>query len=159
MMNMPTQTALRASTKLACEIAGMNPDRLNEAIHAGDYPCAPVTTPGKARSFDVDDIVSLRLYRGFLQAGLNAAAAGHKACMIRRFMADHPDTPRVFIIGTDFGPMDYFRAEFDPLHGFININGAQSLEVKGCEMINLDSYRRFIVFRIAEADKNRVVGD
>ncbi|GGH53138.1 hypothetical protein GVY41_09070 [Frigidibacter albus] len=159
MIDLPTKTNLRATTKLACEIANTNPDRFNEAIHAGFYPCAPKTTPGKARSFSVDDIVALRQYQGEMDRGMSAAAAGAKACKILDFMQVYPDAPRVFIVATSFGSMDRLLPEFDVTQGFIMINDKQQIDVIGCEVINLDWHRVRIVHYITEADSNRVVGD
>jgi len=158
MNNLPTKTDLRASTKLACEIAHTHPDRLNESIHAGFYPCAPKTTPGKARSFGVDDIVALHLYQRFMDKGMSAGAAGAKACKIREFMQVSPDAPRVFLVDTGMGSPD-FRSDFDMAQNFIMINDRQSLEVVGCEMIDLNWHRARIVFYITDADNRRVVGD
>ncbi|WP_333830465.1 hypothetical protein [Pararhodobacter sp.] len=158
MNNLPTKTDLRASTKLACEIAHTHPDRLNESIHAGFYPCAPKTTPGKARSFGVDDIVALRLYQRFMDKGMSAGAAGAKACKIREFMQISPDAAHVYMVDTDMGNPDCL-AEFDTTQGFIMINSKQSLEVIGCEMFDLNWHRKRVVYYITEADKRRVVGD
>lgn len=71
---------LRAKSKTACAIARIDPFRLNEAIHAGFYPCAPETRPGSSRVYDVDQIVSLRIYGALLSLSLSAERAGHIAC-------------------------------------------------------------------------------
>lgn len=155
----PLSTNLRASTKLACQIAGINPDRFNEAVHANFYPCAPETTQGKARSFNADDVVALRIYQRAIDAGMSAAAAGNKACQVRKFMRSNPDAERVFIVATDFKVMDYFLPEFDVAQDFIKINSHQAIDVIGCEVINLDWHRIRVVHHINEADTNRVVGD
>ena len=157
--DLPTKSELRATTKLTCEIANVNASRFNEAIHADFYTCAPKTTPGKARTFDVDDIVTLRLYQGFMDGGMSAAAAGHKACKVREFMQINPDAGKVFIVGTPFGSMDRLLPEFDTSQDWIAINPSQSLEVTSCEVINLDWHRARVVFFITEAGKSRVVGD
>ncbi len=159
MNNLPTKTDMRATTKLACEIANTHPDRFNEAIHADFYPCAPKTTPGKARSFGVGDIVTLRLYQRFIGAGMSASAAGAKACKVREFMQSYPDAPLVFIVATDFNVLDYLLPEFDVTQKFIMINGSQAVDVIGCEVIDLNWHRVRVVHYITEADKNRVVGD
>lgn len=159
MDDLPTKTNLRATTKLACEIANTHPDRFNEAIHAEFYPCAPKTTPGKARSFGVDDIVTLRLYQRSMDTGMSAAAAGAKACKVREFMQTHPDAGRVFIIATAFKTMDYLLPEFDTSSQYIQINVSQSIEVIGVEMIDLNWHRVRVVHYITEADNNRVIGD
>jgi hypothetical protein len=71
---------LRAKSKTACEIARIDPLRLNEAIHAGFYPCAPETRPGSSRVYDVDQIVALRIYGVLLGLSLSAERAGYIAC-------------------------------------------------------------------------------
>lgn len=159
MTDYPTKTSLRASTKLACEIANINPDRFNEAVHASFYPCAPKTTPGKARSFDVDDVVALRLYEQFMGTGMSAASAGAKACLIREYMQANPDAPRVFIVATSFKVVDYVLSDWDVTKSEIMINGDQAIDVTGCEMFDLNWHRVRVVHYITDADKNRVVGD
>lgn len=159
MTNLPTKTNLRATTKLACQIANINPDRFNESIHSNFYPCAPRTTPGKAREFDTDDIVALRLYQRSIEAGMSAAAAGTKACKVREFMQANPEASRVYIVATDFKTVDYLLPDWDMTNPMIKINATQSIDVIGCEMIDLDWHRIRVVHYITEADKHRVVGD
>lgn len=159
MTSYPTKSDLLATTKLACEIANINSDRFNEAVHANFYPCAPKTTAGKARTFDVNDIVSLRIYQRAMDAGMSAAAAGYKACKVREFMQAHPDASRVFIVSTDFKVVDYLLPDWDMKRESIKINATQAIDVNGCEMIDLDWHRVRVVHYITEADKRRVVGD
>ncbi|MEM9043918.1 MAG: hypothetical protein AAGC81_04425 [Pseudomonadota bacterium] len=75
--------ALRARTKLACRIAGIEPKRLNEAIHHGHFKCAPPTRPGAARVFEIDDVVALQLFRVLLGSGFNESKAGEITCEVR----------------------------------------------------------------------------
>lgn len=159
MTSYPTKSDLLATTKLACEIANINADRFNEAVHASFYPCAPKTTPGKARTFDVNDIVALRLYQRAMDAGMSAAAAGEKACKIRAFIQEQPDASRVYIVATDFKTLDYLLPDWDFTRETIKINATQAIDVIGCEMIDLDWHRIRVVHYITEADKRRVVGD
>ncbi|MEM8793795.1 MAG: hypothetical protein AAGE80_19440 [Pseudomonadota bacterium] len=56
---------------------------MNEAIHHGHFECAPRTRPGAARVFEVDDVVTLQIFRVLMDAGLGERAAGTIACMIR----------------------------------------------------------------------------
>jgi hypothetical protein len=148
MPELPTTTDKDATTRLACEIAQTNPDRFNEAVHANTYPCAPKTTPGKARSFDVDDIVALRIYQREMDNGMSAAAAGKKACLVREFMMNHPGARRVFILATDFRPWDRLVPEFDVNAEVIMINSKQGIDVVGFEMIDLDWHRARVVLAI-----------
>ena len=49
-------------TRAACRIADIDPQRFNEDVAAGDYPCAPSTRSGVSRVFDETDIVGLFIY-------------------------------------------------------------------------------------------------
>lgn len=81
-----------ARTKLACEIAGVDPLRLNEDHHHNVYECLPETVAGKARVFQVHDILALRIFGMLTRAGLSRSVAGEIACTIRyAAQFDHPD--------------------------------------------------------------------
>lgn len=160
MTDFPKTTRFKAATKLACTIAGVKTDRFNEAIHAGFYPCAPETTPGRARSFDVNDIIALRLYQRFLDGGMSAKIAGHKACSVRNFLHQHPEADQVYIVKTAFDDGDaekgqyregYLLPDFDVkerhLRGFSNVDP----DVVSVEVFNFHYLRGRIVHAIEEA--------
>ncbi len=149
MSDFPTTTPYKAATALACEIAGVNADRFNEAVHAGHYPCAPRTTPGKARSFDVNDIITLRLYQRFLDAGMGAKAAGAKACDIRRFLVEHPQAEQVYVVQPSIGTPHYFDY-FDTRERHGPYEGAGALDIVSVEVWNLYYLRGRIVHEINE---------
>ncbi len=160
MTDFPKTTRYTATTKLACDIARTRADRFNEAVHADFYPCAPNTTPGKARRFDVNDIIALRLYQRFMDGGMSAKAAGAKACSIRDFLRAYPEADQVFIVKTGFDDGDaengeyregYVLPEFDPKEQSIKINADQSLGVVSVECHNLHFLRGLIVHEINEA--------
>lgn len=158
MSNFPKSTDYRATTALACEIAATHPDRFNEAVHAGFYPCAPKTTPGKARSFDVNDIIALRLYQRFMDGGMSAKTAGQKACSIRDFLRQYPDADQAFIVKTAFddGNAEIYREgyvlpSFDTSDQHIKINSTQSLDVVSVEVHNFHYLRGRIVHEIEQA--------
>ncbi|MDK8871609.1 hypothetical protein [Paracoccus sp. SSJ] len=155
MSDFPKSTNYRATTALACEIAATHPDRFNEAVHAGFYPCAPKTTPGKARSFDVNDIIVLRLYQRFLDAGMKAESAGHKACAIRQFLETHPEADQVYIVKPSMGS-SYYVDQFDPKERHIPWEGPHAPDVLSVEVWNFHYLRGRIVHEIEEAAK--VVG-
>ena len=46
--------SLRARTPVACRIAGITPEKMNEAIKAKDLDFVPPTTSGAARVFGAD---------------------------------------------------------------------------------------------------------
>ena len=53
---------LKFRTKAACRIAMVDPQRFNEDVAAGEYPCAPKTSSGVSRVFDQFDIAGLFVY-------------------------------------------------------------------------------------------------
>ena len=69
-------------SKVACEIAGLDPQRLNEAIHAGHLMRLPETTAGSARLFRRDDIVTLLIYANLLRVFGNQKVAGQWADLL-----------------------------------------------------------------------------
>ena len=71
-------------TKLACEIAEIDPQRLNEAIAAKDgYKCAPQTRAGVAREYDEFDLIALYLFRFLTGVGYSQSLASMYACGVR----------------------------------------------------------------------------
>lgn len=160
MSDFPKTTKYKAATRLACKIASTHPDRFNEAVHAGFYPCAPATTAGKARSFEVNDIIALRLYQRFMDGGMSAKTAGAKACSIRDFLRQYPDADQAFIVKTAFDDGDqdreeyregYLLPDFDPKEQHIKINSTQSLDVVSVEIHNFHYLRGRIVHEIEQA--------
>ena len=71
-------------TKLACEIAKIDPLRLNESIAAKDgYKCAPETRPGVAREFGEFDLIALHLFRFLTNMGYSQSLASMYACAVK----------------------------------------------------------------------------
>ncbi|TCU18803.1 hypothetical protein [Rhizobium sullae] len=93
---MNDDTKLTASQ--ACRVVGMDPNRLNEDIAAGRFPCAPSTIPGRARLFDRDDMLALWLYRERLERERNAKNAGHFACSITELARRNPEAIAISIV-------------------------------------------------------------
>ncbi len=86
----------------ACRVAQIDRDRLNEDIAAGYFPCAPRTTPGRARLFDPDDMVSLWLYRELQSDGFGKQAAGIIACEVGRKAREVPEADVITFVQTYF---------------------------------------------------------
>ncbi len=75
--------------KEACRIAGVDRDRFNEAVHAGNYKCAPDVVRGSSRVFDEVDLIVLFIYGQFLKDSFSPSLAGRLACHIcERLKAD-----------------------------------------------------------------------
>ncbi|BBC74405.1 conserved hypothetical protein [Altererythrobacter sp. B11] len=88
----------RLATKIACRVVGLDRDRFNEHVAAGNFPCAPETIPGRARYFDPDDMIGLWLFKEFLDEGVDAPVAGRMACEIMRCARQHPDAPTISLV-------------------------------------------------------------
>lgn len=82
---------VKLTTKAACRVAGIDRDRLNEYISAGTYPCAPATTHGRARLFDPDDMLGLRLFRELMDDSYSPKVAGPIACAVALAARIQPD--------------------------------------------------------------------
>ncbi|MCC5984318.1 MAG: hypothetical protein JJU42_08140 [Rhodobacteraceae bacterium] len=155
MTDTQTKIKLRASSKLACQIAGVHQGRFNEAVHFGFYPCAPETIPGRARSFDVDDVVALMIYQHGMRTGLSAKAAGHKACVVRKFMRKHPDAPRAYLVTGSFATVEIVADDFDMTTEFLPMGSDYQDPICSVEVVNLDWRRKLAVAEIT--DKARKV--
>lgn len=152
MNDFPKTTEYKAATALACEIAMTHPDRFNEAVAAGHYPCAPRTTPGRRRQFDVDDLIALRLYQRFLDAGMGAAKAGHKACKVREFLSEYPGAEQLYIVSPSIGSA-YYLPDFDVTQQHAPSQGPHSPAVDAVEVYNFHYLRGQIVHAITEEAK------
>ncbi|WP_343343383.1 MerR family transcriptional regulator [Sphingomicrobium sp. XHP0239] len=93
----------RVSTAIACRIVGLNRDRLNEYIAAGQYACAPATVPGRARLFDPDDLLTLMLFKRLMGDGYTVEGAGRIACAIGNLAKVHPDARAISYVESYIG--------------------------------------------------------
>lgn len=104
---------LKARTKLACAIAGIDPARFNELVHFGKYPCAPATVPGAARIFDENDIVALRVYSSLIGIGMTPEAAGNMACQVLNQIRQNPEAETVSYLKASRGNAHFAAEEVD----------------------------------------------
>lgn len=111
------------TTKLAMEIAELNPLRFNEYVAADTYKCAPRTEPGKSRRFREPDLIGLWWFSKMLREGISAARAGDIACRLVGFLRETAGSdglysePRVTFVETTgfsfFKPTKEFAADLD----------------------------------------------
>ena len=140
-------TKLRATMALAAEIAGIDRQRFNEAVAEGFYPCAPATVPGRARSFNILDLMALKLYGQLLSEGVTPRYAGNLACEFLGFLKCYPDTDRFVHVRSQMGSPVWMRAaEFD----------ANATEMSGTAIISvrewrLERWRAYAVARLEDA--------
>lgn len=91
----------KLTTAVACRVAGINRDRFNEYVAAGQYNCAPKTIPGRARLFSPDDMLTLFLFKRLIDDGYTVERAGTMACAIGQVAAIYSDE-RVFSYVEDY---------------------------------------------------------
>lgn len=137
---------LRTRTKLACQIAGIDPLRLNEAVFNGNFLCAPETEAGRARVFKVDDIVALRVFGDSIRVGYTTAAAGKLACRVLAMMRENPAAEWVTITRG----LGEFRAvtagEFLPEDQFVKPVTVKFYQ----DAINVKELRKFVIEQLEE---------
>ena len=79
--------AIKFRTKAACRIAGVDPLRLNEAIYAGNYPCAPETRSGASRTFEEIDLITLTLWRDLMKnSEIHRMRIGDLVCRVHALL-------------------------------------------------------------------------
>ena len=76
---------------IACQVAGIEKQRFNEAVAAGRYKCAPDVRKGGTRTFDHNDIVTLFVYARLIEQEIPARVAGEIACSLRSKLGEFPD--------------------------------------------------------------------
>lgn len=86
-----------ARTKTACRVVDIDRQKLADLIASEDYPCAPATSAGVSRVFEIDDMVALYLFARLNERGLPAKLAGAIACRVREGMQNDPSADRIVI--------------------------------------------------------------
>ncbi len=143
----------RARAKLACRIARVDPDRFNELAATGHFPCAPRTTPGAARIFDVNDILTLIVFRRLTGRGFLPSMAGPLACEMRYFLRDHPEADKVFCVW-DIAEHPLWLL---PEHVTPEATHISGLDIISKEEWSLAPMRKFILHELNEED--RIAGE
>jgi len=95
------QTGVR--TKKACEIAGIDPARFNEMVHARHFTCAPETRPGSARNFSLDRTVALKIFGDLLSMSFAPDRAGQIACSAYQLFSGQQNVERLVYMRDAFG--------------------------------------------------------
>ena len=139
---------LRASTRLACEVAGIRVSDFGQLVGKEIYTCAPATAPGRGRVFELDDVVALCLFEADRRSGRKAKSAGRRTAALRKFMTDHPGASRVFVVRTSSADLNLVP-EFD-----FSDEGEWSI----AEEIDLDHYRRTSARRITISRHAAAIG-
>ena len=80
--------AVKVKLGLACEIAGLEKQQFNQAVHEGHYSCAPAVAQGGTRLFEINDLIALFIFARLRQNGMSVAGSGEWACKIRALIDD-----------------------------------------------------------------------
>lgn len=134
----------RLTTKAACRVARLHPDRLNEYIAAGIYACAPATVPGRARMFDPDDLVGLWLFRELMGDGHSPAKAARVACVVAEAGRKAPTAPAISCVENyfdDVSAMPSSEVE-DPETWEFSLHG--DADIRKVTTFNVGKIRRMI---------------
>lgn len=148
----------RLTTKAACRVARIEPQKLNESISRGDYPCAPATVAGRARSFDPDDMIGLWYFREFLDDGYSAKRAGALACTIMEAAKAYPEARTLTLV------LDYFygRANVFPTDQVPTADTWDEVTFSGSDIRETRTYRigktRDMIAHYTEEERN-VIGE
>lgn len=92
----------KLTTVVACRVAGIDRGRFNEHVAAQNYNCAPNTTPGRARLFDPDDVLALRLFSDLLNDGFTPKRAGEIACEVANAARNSPEERTIAYVESFF---------------------------------------------------------
>ena len=71
-----------ARTAAACRIARLDRQRFNDLMASGEYSCAPSTTPGVPRVFEMPDLIGLFLFTRLTERQRTVKQASEIACRI-----------------------------------------------------------------------------
>lgn len=96
----------------ACRIANINRNRFNEAVAAGNYPCAPAVARGSTRVFDEVDLIVLYFYARLSDQcdDFSPSLAGKLACYLAEVLKENPDEDEVVIVRSIAGGYEAFAA-------------------------------------------------
>lgn len=144
---------MRVRNKLACKIAGLNPDRFNETIAAGQYGCAPHTAAGSARIYEADDVVCLCIFKMLTDAGMSAARAGHYACEAKYQMTSEGVT-HVSVLHT-FAGANFTIGRRLGADEAIQPSGPKPLEIT----FDIEALRNYVAATLKYEDENRIIGE
>lgn len=151
-------TKLRATTPLAADICRVDRQRLNEAIASEFYPCAPETVSGRARLFNLLDLLALRIYGQLTREGVTPRNAGRAACEFRDFLKYYPDADDVVQVvcdyGSSLGPVQWLSLPNYDLSS-THVSGRPIVSVRIWRIRRL---REEIIARLEEEDAMRIVG-
>lgn len=129
----------KLTTKAACRVAGIDRDRFNEYVADKAYNCAPDTIPGRARLFDPDDMLALRLFRDLMDDSYSPKRAGQIACTVAETARDCPDERIIAYVETYVGANSAV-----PYSRFLEFGDFDELKVSGSDI------RKVTLFRVGK---------
>ena len=132
-----TASSIRLTTRAACRVARLDPNKLNEAIKRGDYACAPDTVAGRARAFDPHEMIGLWYFREFMEDGYSPKAAGQRACLLQEASRAYPDARSLTLV------LDYFYGAGTvlPTEQVFDGTDLDAKLVSGCDVREARTYR------------------
>src|ERR1700744_3852958 len=83
---------------VACRVAGLNPQRVNEAAADGAYPAAPPAVRGTPRLFSPDDLLMLLIFGARLRLGEARGRAADFADVVMEGVRIYPEAASIFVV-------------------------------------------------------------
>ena len=94
----PNYSELKFRPSAACRIAGLERTKMNEYIANGDYPCPPITIPGRARIFTEIDLIGLWFFARLIERhGYTVNRAGWLTGRVMEKLSTCPDEKEIVV--------------------------------------------------------------
>lgn len=103
--------------QFAFRAADVDRHRFNEAVAAGNYPCAPRVLAGAPRVFNERQVLTLMVYGRLLHFGLSPSTAGDWACKVDLGLRRAPKAERITLEFDETGLIDAGDADDPELEG------------------------------------------
>lgn len=147
-----------ARTAAACRIAHLDRQKFNDLMASGDYPCAPQTTPGVPRVFEIPDLIGLFVYARLTgEYNKTSKQASIIACRVVNQLHSKPDATHVLMSYSIAGAV-FVSATSQPkkdCNPFANSDGSQMLLFS--EIWNIQNVRQLVSEALEE--ELRVIGN
>lgn len=151
-----------ARTAAACRIARLDRQKFNDLMASGEYDCAPRTSPGVPRVFELHDLIALYLFTRLIERGRTVRQASDTACRVHGVLADavlnSRDLPDHVAIAYGIMGSSYAceGSDANP-KGNVFLAGGASNPIMLSEIWNITNLRYDVERGLAE--ENRIVGE
>lgn len=149
--------SVRLTTAAACRVSGIDRVRFNEHVGSGAFSCAPETTKGRARLFNFNQLVALRLFREFMDDGMTAKSAGRMACAYAVACESFPDAPALAYVQYYIGSPDVVTPAMLPAPEEYSTKGFNGRDIRKVQIHAIGKTRELIAHYIEE--ERNIIGE